>query len=426
MNIKEMARSAKKASLELAAANAELKNDALQKTAQALLENTAAIIAANEADLARSKKANLAKPLLERLKFDAGKIRDVTDGIESLIQLPEPIGQSLSVTELDRDLELHKVSCPIGVIGVIFESRPDALVQISTLCLKSGNAVILKGGSEAAETNKILAEIISQAAIKAGIPSGWLQLVETREDVNEMLKMDGYIDLMIPRGSNAFVKYIMDNSNIPVLGHSDGICHTYVHSDADMEMAVKVIIDAKTQYSAACNATETILVNKNIADKLLPLLRQGLEEANVELFGCKETLKIIGIKPVPADNWAKEYLDLKVSVKIVASDNEAIDHINTYGSGHTDAIITADKATAQKFMNLVDSGSTFWNCSTRFSDGFRYGFGAEVGISTSKIHSRGPVGLEGLLIYKYMLTGNGHIVADYAGKKKSFTHVKIK
>ncbi len=426
MNIKEMARSAKKAALELAAASAELKNDALQKTAQALLENTAAIIKANEADLARSKKANLAKPLLERLKFDEGKIRDVTDGIESLIRLPEPVGQSLSVTELDRGLELHKVSCPIGVIGVIFESRPDALVQISTLCLKSGNAVILKGGSEAAETNKILAEIISQSAIKAGIPSGWLQLVETREDVNEMLKMDEYIDLMIPRGSNAFVKYIMDNSNIPVLGHSDGICHTYVHSDADIEMAIKVIIDAKTQYSAACNATETILVNKNIANKFLPLLKQRLEEVNVELFGCKGTLEIIDIKPVPADNWAKEYLDRKVSVKIVTGDNEAIDHINTYGSGHTDAIITADKATAQKFMNLVDSGSTFWNCSTRFSDGFRYGFGAEVGISTSKIHSRGPVGLEGLLIYKYMLTGNGHIVADYAGKKKSFTHVKIK
>ena len=313
-----------------------------------------------------------------------------------MIELPDPVGKTLDSTELDKELELYRVSCPIGVIGVIFESRPDALVQISTLCLKSGNSVLLKGGREALCTNRILAEIIREATEKSGIPSGWIQLLETRDDVNEMLKMDQYIDLIIPRGSNEFVKFIMENSNIAVLGHADGICHCYVDADADIKMAVDIVVDSKTQYVAVCNATETLLVHKDAAKEFLPLLKEEMLKKNVELVGCERTREIIDVAASSDEDWKTEYLDYKLSIKIVDNTAEAIDHINTYGSGHTDSIITSNKENAELFMNLVDSGNVFWNCSTRFSDGFRYGFGAEVGISTNKIHARGPVGLEGL------------------------------
>lgn len=346
-------------------------------------------------------------------------------GIKSLINLPEPVGKTLAATELDKGLELYKISCPIGVTGVIFESRPDALVQISTLCLKSGNAVLLKGGREAFNTNRVLFNIIKTASEAAGIPTGWIHLLETRDDVNEMLKLDKYIDLLIPRGSNEFVQYIMKNSNIPVMGHADGICHCYVDSEADLDMAVKVVLDSKTQYVSVCNATETLLVNKDIAKEFLPLLKIELDKKNVELVGCPEAQKIIFVNSASEEDWKTEYLDYKLSIKIVKTIQEAIEHINTYSSGHTEAIITKNKESAELFMNLIDSANVFWNCSTRFSDGFRYGFGAEVGISTSKLHARGPVGLDGLLIYKYKLYGNGNIVQDYANKTKTFTHKKI-
>jgi len=416
---------AKKASIELAASGTQLKDNALKRIAEALNERKEEIVKANSEDLERSEKEKLAPPLLKRLKFDYGKIQDVIDGINSLIKLPDPVGRTLAATELDEDLVLYKVSCPIGVIGIIFESRPDALVQISTLCLKSGNAVLLKGGSEAKNTNRILAEIIKEASEKAGIPSGWIQLLETRDDVNEMLKLDEYIDLIIPRGSNEFVKYIMDNSNIPVLGHADGICHCYVDEYADIDKALKIVIDSKTQYVAVCNALETLLVHGNIAERFLPLLKSEMEERNVELVGCEKTRKFIDVNPATEADWKTEYLDYKLSVKVVDGVQEAIDHINMYGSGHTDSILTENKENAELFMNLVDSGNVFWNCSTRFSDGFRYGFGAEVGISTNKIHARGPVGLDGLVIYKYKLIGNGHIVADYASRKKTFKHRRL-
>lgn len=425
MRIKNIAISAKSASIRLAAAGTELKNRALNEIAINLENNKNRIIAANKADLERSEKENLAAPLLKRLKFDEAKINDVIDGIRSLIELPDPVGRTIAAIEMDKGLELYKVSCPIGVIGVIFESRPDALVQISTLCLKSGNSVLLKGGSEARETNKALAEVIAEATEKVGIPSGWLQLLETRADVNEMLKLDEFIDLIIPRGSNSFVRYIMDNSRIPVLGHADGVCHCYVHKDADLDMAVKVVVDAKVQYAAACNAAETLLVDKEIAGLFLPLVKEELEKNNVEILGCEKTREIIGVAPASEEDWRAEYLDYKISVKVVDGVDEAIEHINTYGSGHTDSIITRNKDAAGKFMDLVDSGSVFWNCSTRFSDGFRYGLGAEVGISTSKIHARGPVGLEGLVIYKYKLLGSGQIVEDYASRAKKFTHKKL-
>jgi len=425
MDIKEVAYLAKKASIKLAATSTELKNKALMEIARLLELRKEEIFKANREDLKRSEEENLAAPLIKRLKFDENKLSEVISGIKSLINLPDPVGKTLASTELDEGLELYKVSCPIGVIGVIFESRPDALVQISTLCLKSGNSVLLKGGKEAINTNRILTDIIKTATENTGIPSGWIQLLETRDDVNEMLKMDEYIDLIIPRGSNEFVRYIMENSNIAVLGHADGICHCYVDSGADLNMAVKIVVDSKTQYVAVCNATETLLVHKDVAKEFLPMLKEEMDKKNVEIVGCERTREIIEVTPASEEDWKTEYLDYKLSIKIVDSVEEAIDHINTYGSGHTDSIISNNKENVELFMNLVDSGNVFWNCSTRFSDGFRYGFGAEVGISTNKIHARGPVGLDGLVIYKYKLVGNGHIVADYANKTRSFTHKKI-
>lgn len=416
---------AKKASISMAALSSEIKNNALVTIAKALQNKASDIVAANKLDLQAAEKANLAAPLLKRLKFDEAKVKEVVEGLESLIKLTDPVGETLAATELDKGLELYKVSCPIGVIGVIFESRPDALVQISSLCLKSGNAAILKGGSEAMHTNRILAEIINEASVKAGIPAGWIQLLESRAEVNEMLKLDKYIDLIIPRGSNEFVKYIMDNSNIPVLGHADGICHVYVDKDADVEMAVRVAADSKTQYVAVCNAAETLLVHESIAKKFLPKLKETLDSLKVELRGCEKTQAIISVIPATEEDWKTEYLDYIFSIKIVSSFDEAIEHINKYSSGHTESIITANKEAATKFMNLCDSGNVFWNASTRFSDGFRYGLGAEVGISTNKIHARGPVGLEGLMIYKWKLYGNGDIVTDYSSGKKKFTHKKI-
>jgi glutamate-5-semialdehyde dehydrogenase len=427
MNINEIAAAAKSASIRLAAANADTKNNALAEISKALNQRSAEIIAANKQDLAEAEKNNLASPLLKRLKFDEGKIAQTITGIESLIKLEDPVGKTLAAIELDTGLELYKVSCPIGVIGVVFESRPDALVQISTLCLKSGNAVLLKGGSEAADTNRVLAKTIAEASEKAGLPKGWIQLLETRQDVAQMLALAEYIDLVIPRGSNEFVRYIMDNTNIPVLGHADGICHVYIDSDADLDMAVNITVDSKCQYVAVCNAAETLLVDGAIAKEFLPKVKSALEQKSVELRGCERTASIIDVKPATEEDFSTEYLDYILSIKVVEGLDVAIEHINRYGSKHTDAIITADKAKAERFTALVDSANVLVNCSTRFSDGFRYGLGAEVGISTNKIHARGPVGLEGLVIYKWKLIGTGQIVADYSGPnaKKKFSHRKI-
>ena len=412
----------KEASFTMALLDNKIKNDALEAVASALLANRDKIFEANKLDIDRSEKEGLETPLLKRLKFDDHKLNDVVDGIRSLMTLEDPVGKLKLHTTLDDGLELYRVSCPIGVIGVIFESRPDALVQIASLCLKSGNAVFLKGGSEAIKTNRILADIIYRTGVESGLPEGWLHLLESRADVTEMLDLSDYIDLIIPRGSNAFVKYIMTHTSIAVLGHADGVCHTYIHKDCDPEMAIKVATDAKTQYVSVCNATETILVDKELKDTLLPRLCEHLKSLGVELYGDEYMVAQFGAEPVT--EWHHEYLDMKVSVKIVDGIDEAIEHINAYGSGHTVAIITTDKEAAEKFMLGVDSGSVYVNCSTRFADGFRYGFGAEVGVSTSKIHARGPVGLEGLMSYKYKLYGNGSIVADYASGAKTFKHIK--
>ena len=423
MNIFDFAEAAKSASIKLAAFESDKKNAALAAVATALDARRNEIISANADDLKRSEDEALDAPLLKRLKFDGPKIDDVIDGINSLITLDDPVGETLTATELDEGLELYKVACPIGVIGVIFESRPDALVQISTLCLKSGNGVMLKGGSEAIKTNRILADIISEASVATGIPDGWLQLLESRADVNEMLKLAQFIDLIIPRGSNEFVQYIMNNSNIAVLGHADGICHVYIDKDADIEMAVRIAEDSKCQYVAVCNATETLLVHSAVAAEFLPKMKASLDAHNVDLCGCDKTTAIIDITAATEESWKTEYLDYALSVKVVDDISEAIAHINKYGSGHTEAIVTSDKTAVESFMNLCDSGNVFWNCSTRFSDGFRYGLGAEVGISTNKIHARGPVGLEGLLIYKWKMIGSGQVVNDFSNK--SFTHKKL-
>src|SRR5690554_43885 len=425
MNMDELARAVKKSAVKLAAAGTELKNKALAQIAESLIVKQEEIIKANREDLARSEREKLSAPLLKRLKFDEGKIAEVVDGIHSLIKLEDPVGKTLFATELDDGLELYKVICPIGVIGVIFESRPDALVQIATLCLKSGNGVLLKGGSEARETNRILASIIVEAAEKTGIPANWAALLETRADVNDMLKMDRYIDLIIPRGSNDFVRYIMEHSRVPVLGHADGICHCYVDDEADPATAADIVLDSKIQYVAVCNALETLLVHEKAAPDFLPLLKEQMDDKKVELVGCPKTRALISVAPASEEDWKTEYLDYKLAVKVVSGVEEAVDHINTYGSGHTDSIITENKEKAAYFMDYVDGGNVLWNCSTRFSDGFRYGFGAEVGIGTGKIHARGPVGLEGLMIYKYRLAGHGHIVAEYANRSRTFKHKKL-
>lgn len=417
------AQAAKSASFSMAGLSSDCKNNALKAIADALTDNRDKIVEENKKDLAEAERTGLAMPLQKRLLFDEDKIRAVVEGIHSLMTLRDPVGRQLLGTEMDEGLSLYRVTCPIGVIGIIFESRPDALVQIASLCLKAGNAALLKGGSEAAHTNRILTEIIASATIEAGIPGGWISLLESRSDVAEMLKLDDLIDLIIPRGSNTFVQYIMQNTAIPVLGHADGVCHVYVHEKADPAMAVRLVVDSKTQYVAVCNAAETLLIDESVAPVLLPVLAKALEEKHVILHGCEKARAIWPMADV--DEWHHEYLDYEMSVHVVSDEKDAAAHINKYGSGHTDAIITGDEETALRFMQDVDSGSVMWNCSTRFSDGFKYGFGAEVGISTSKIHARGPVGLEGLVTYKYKLFGNGQIVEDYAAGRKHFTHRPI-
>ena len=418
--ISEVAARMKLESPLVAATPVEVRNDALARIRASLLAHKDEIFAANAADLAAADEAGVAPAVVKRLRFDEHKLADVCAGIDDTIALPDPVGRTLLKREMDEGLVLVRESCPIGVIGVIFEARPDALVQISSLCLKSGNCAILKGGSETMRTNRALFELIHAAAVEAGLPEGCLHQVEARADINELLGCDTSVDLLIPRGSNAFVRYIMDNTRIPVMGHSDGICHIYVDGAADIEKAVRICVDAKIQYTAACNAVETLLVQRSAAAELLPPIVEALQAEGVEVRGTDEVRAIVDCAPATDADWDTEYLALIVSIKLVDGVDEAIDHINRHGSHHTDAIITEDAATAARFMQLVDSAGVYQNCSTRFADGFRYGFGAEVGISTSKLHARGPVGLEGLVTYKYKIFGSGQIVGDYASGKSSF------
>ena len=407
-------------SSKMASKSAQIRNAALANIAKALMENKDEIFDANEKDLAEAKENNIPDAVVKRLKFSPQKLQDVIKGIENLIDLPDRVFETQFVRELDEGLTLVRQTCPIGVIGVIFEARPDALVQIASLCIKSGNCAILKGGSETKHTNKVLFGIIYKTAIESGLPENCLFQAELRDEISELLACHESVDLLIPRGSNAFVQYIMNNTKIPVMGHADGICHIYVDKDFDVDKAVPIIIDAKTQYTAACNAVETLLVHKDAVDKLMPKLNEAFKANQIELRATKEIADNYDCKQATDEDFETEYLELIISAKTVENVDEAIYHINKYGSHHTDCIITEDKDAAEYFMKMVDSAGVYQNCSTRFADGFRYGFGAEVGISTGKIHARGPVGLEGLMTYKYKLYGSGHIVDDYATGKKEF------
>lgn len=412
MDFENIAKSAQKAALDIADLSTELKNKALNDIADALEASKELVFNANKKDLTEAEKlvnsGELSKSVFNRLKLDENKMRDMLQGIRDIAKLDDPINKILLKRELDENLTLNKVSCPIGVLGIIFEARPDVIAQISSLAIKSSNAVILKGGKESVNTNKTILGIINATLDKIeGFPKNVLQQVFTRDDVAEMLKCDKYINLIIPRGGNNLVKFIKENTKIPVLGHADGICHIFTDKSADLDMAIKIIVDAKTQYPSACNSVETLLIHKDFpnTDKLLAALQLN----EIKLIDNPES-------------WSFEYGDKILAFKTVSNIDEAIKHINTYGSGHTDSIITSDIENAEKFMNKVDSAGVYFNASTRFADGFRYGFGAEVGISTNKTHARGPVGLEGLTIYKYKLTGNGHIVEDYANGTKKFHH----
>lgn len=421
MKIREEVRNMKKDAPFLAASSIDTRNKALELIAENLKAHKEEIFCENKRDLEEAEKNGISPAVVKRLKFDEGKLSDVLSGIEQLIGLEDPLEKVSLARELDEGLTLYRISCPIGVIGVIFEARPDALVQISTLCIKSGNCAILKGGKETTFTNRILFRYIHESVVEAGLPKNCLLQAEQHNEIDELLSCHDSVDLLIPRGSNAFVQYIMNNTKIPVMGHADGICHIYVDAEADQDKAIPIIVDAKTQYTAACNAVETLLVNRTIAKEFLPKMAAALKENGVRLRGTEEVSRFIEVETIGEEEFG-EYLDLIVSVKLVEDMDEAIAHINRFGSHHTDCIITENAEQANKFMQMVDSAGVYQNCSTRFADGFRYGFGAEVGISTGKIHARGPVGLEGLVTYKYKLFGNGHIVGDYASGKKQFHH----
>jgi glutamate-5-semialdehyde dehydrogenase len=416
----ELCRLAKQASLKTAVLPHEVRRAALKKMAAALSEHRDLILKANLEDRQRAADENLSPVLIKRLLIDEKKLEDMAAGLLSLARLPDPLGRKTLKRELDQGLILTRRTVPIGLVGVIFEARPEALVQIAGLCAKSGNALLAKGGREAEASNGVLHRVLREAQI--GTSPDWengFLLLHTREEINAILSMDEYIDLLIPRGSNQLVRHILDHTKIPVMGHAAGICAMYVDKTYDREKSLRLIRDGKTQYPAVCNAIETLLVHRESAD-ILPRLLEIMPE--VEIRGCGETQKIISCLPASSCDWETEYNDLILSVKIVETLQEAIDHINAHGSRHTDVILTEDKKAAEEFLNRVDSSSVMWNCSSRFADGYRYGFGAEVGIATGKIHARGPVGLEGLCIYKYILEGNGHIVDDYARGLKSFTH----
>ncbi len=428
--VADVARRARDAARPVGSLSDEFRNRVLLAAADALENAAPEIIAANEIDVAAAERqvanGQMAAVLLKRLRVGPKGVQEMAARVRDVARLPDPLGRHLAATELDEGLTLIRESCPLGVIGFAFESRPEVIPQVGSLTLKSGNVVILKGGSEAAHTNRVLVSVWRKCL--AGfpeIPADTIQLLQTREEFHELLTRDHEVDLIVPRGSYDLIHFVMRNSRIPVLGHGEGICHVYVDRAADLSQAAGICFDAKVQYPAVCNAAETLLVHQDVAKELFDLLLPRLREAGVEMRGCARTLALLpgeDLVPATEQDWATEYTDLIVSIKIVDDLDAAIDHINHYGSRHTDAIVTSDEPTARRFLNEVDSASVLHNASTRFADGFRYGLGAEIGISNSKLHARGPVGLDGLTTYKYKLYGEGHIVADYASGRKHFTH----
>ena len=416
----------KNAFLQMACLSSDEKNIALERLATLIEENQDAILDANAQDLAENKDA-LDNALYQRLKLDAGKLSQVVQGIRQLVKLDDPAGKVLAVTELDDGLILTKRAVPLGLIGIIFESRPDVMPQILSLILKSGNAVVFKGGKEAKHSNQAFmnAVIHPLTAELDFLPEGWASLMESREDVQAMLNYPQYVDLVIPRGSNQLVQSIMQATRIPVLGHADGVCHQYVHGSADLDKVLEVVIDSKTQYPSACNALETLLVDEAIAEAFFPRFAQRCDSEGITLHACEASLAYLPqAKPATPSDWTTEYGNLTLAVKLVSGVEAAISHINQYSSHHTDGILAEESAVQARFLKAVDSASVFVNASTRFADGFRYGFGAEIGISTARTHARGPVGLEGLVTYKFELEGHHQLVKDYVGASpaRAFTH----
>jgi len=422
IELKEKVLKVKKAAIKICQTSNEQRRDALNHMADSLFHYSEEILEANHHDFNAAKKKEISQSLLSRLKLSKDKLLNGIDGVRKVRDLPDPVGQVQINKKLASGLILQRKTVPIGVIGIIFESRPDAFIQISSLALRSGNAAILKGGSEASKTNEAIFNAIQSGLNKSGLDKNSLCLLTSRKDSMSMLHLDKDISLIIPRGSNELVKFIQSNTRIPVLGHADGICHLYIDNESNINLGIKVALDSKIQYPAACNAIETLLIHKDIAKEFLSKAIPIFNSKKIELRGDARSVSL-GVKLFAEyEDWSTEYLDLILSIKIVDNVNDAIDHIQTFGSKHTDGIITENYNTASLFMNAVDSAGVFHNCSTRFADGFRYGFGAEVGISTQSLPPRGPVGLEGLVTYKYFLTGKGHIVDDFSSGKENFIH----
>ena len=433
-SVAQVAQRARAAARALARLSADVRNEVLLAAAKAIEDNTGRILAANEIDCRAAEAAvaagSMSSAMFARLRTSERGVAQMAKQVREVAGLPDPLGRRLSATELDDGLQLYKETCPLGVIGIVFEARPEVVPQVASLALKSGNALILKGGSEALHSNEALVEIWRDCLAQfPAVPVDAVNLLQTRADVLELLSLDHDVDLIIPRGSRSLVEFVGRNSRIPVLGHGEGICHVYVDRAADMKKALDVTYDAKVQGPAICNAAETLLIHEGIAREFLPQIVSKLKKAGVEIRGCAKTMALLpgeGIIPATEQDWATEYSDLILSIEIVASLDEAIDHINRYGSRHTEAILTEDAGAAAKFMNEVDAAGVYQNASTRFADGYRYGFGAELGVSNSKLHARGPMGLEGLTSYKFKLYGNGHTVAEYVKGEKKFTHKPIK
>ncbi|KAJ6015056.1 hypothetical protein N7540_009647 [Penicillium herquei] len=428
----DVARSASLASRQLAILSNEARNEALTALHQALDKNRSTILAANARDLEVATRAaesgDLNHSVLKRLDLSRpGKYEDMLDGILSVRDLEDPVGKTTLRTLLDEGLTLERVSCPIGVLLIIFEARPEVIANIAALAIKSGNAAILKGGKESMESFVAIANVVSDAIASSSVPVSSIQLVKTRDAVSSLLEQDSLIDLVIPRGSNELVRFVKENTKIPVLGHADGLCSAYIHSDAKLETAVKVIVDAKTDYPAACNALETLLVHEDVSNTIFPAVANALIAKGVSLRCDEASRTILGktlspdqtaqVQPATEADYNTEFLDLVLAVKVVPAANSAVEtaiaHINAHSSKHTEIVLTESREVANMFMSGIDSAGVYWNASSRFADGMRYGFGTEVGISTNKIHSRGPVGLEGLTIYKYLIRGNGHVAGDY-------------
>jgi len=433
-SVTDLALAAKRAGRKLASLSTEQKDQILLQIAEALDRHAAEVLAANAEDAAEAVKlvdrGEMSKALYQRLLLSPEKYQGMIDGVRAVAKLDDPAGQVLLRTLLDDGLVLEKVSVPLGLLAIIFEARPDAITQISALAIKSGNAVILKGGREVESTMRVVLAAIRSALREPGtVDAAAVTGVYGRAPVEELLKLEGVVDLVIPRGSNALVQHIQMNTNIPVLGHADGVCHVYIDAAADVAMAIAIAVDSKVQYPAVCNAVETILVHQVLAAQILPALIDAFEANQVKVRGDVRTRELLpgrSIDLVGDDEWHTEYLDLIVAIRVVDDLNAALEHIERFGSHHTDAIVTDDAAAARRFLDEVDSANVLHNCSTRFSDGFRYGFGSEVGISTSKLHARGPVGLEGLVTYKYRLVGSGQVVKDYVGKDaRPFKHAKL-